>query len=349
LNTHSVRQPSAASYCLSLCNFALAVRSRCFIAQWTQSVTFQRLQSAGILRTIVDSLPCYCVLICNISQFSRSSATRHNTMLELYHHGSSVCAAKARFALAEKGVVPDKLHYVDILKGEQFHADYLRINPKAVVPALVHDGNIINESTVICSYVNDAFDGPSLVPTDALSRARVRIWEKTVDEQLHPACGELTFVCCHRHIVMRLGEEGLREFLNSTPDQSVTSTWRERKRQIVQLGFEAPAIEDTIRLYDSCLHKMNEVLREHAWLAGDSFSLADIGLTPYVNRLDMLSMSGMWSGGRLPHLEAWFHRIKEMNSFEASFLEWCPRELTNDLKTFGAQSWPDVRRIIGLS
>ena len=30
-------------------------------------------------------------------------------MLELYHHGSSVCAAKVRFAMAEKGVVPDDL------------------------------------------------------------------------------------------------------------------------------------------------------------------------------------------------------------------------------------------------
>lgn len=118
-------------------------------------------------------------------------------MLELYHHGSSVCAAKVRFALAEKGVVADKLHYVDILKGEQFDLDFLKINPKAVVPAMVHDGNIINESTVICAYVNDAFDGPALAPDDALDRARIRIWEKAVDEQLHPACGELTFVCCH--------------------------------------------------------------------------------------------------------------------------------------------------------
>ncbi len=269
-------------------------------------------------------------------------------MLELYHHGSSVCAAKVRFALAEKGVVPDKLHYIDILKGEQFHADYLKINPKAVVPALVHNEHIINESTVICSYVDDAFDGPSLMPADALSRARVRLWEKFVDEQLHPACGELTFVCCHRHIVSRLGADGLRKFLNSTPDQSVTSTWRERKKEIVRLGFEAPGIEDTIRLYDSCLQKMGGVLRERPWLAGESFSLADISLAPYVNRLDMLSMSGMWSGGRLPSVEEWFRRIREMQSFVPSFLDWCPAELTNDLATFGAQSWPDVRRIIGL-
>ncbi|MBT8083844.1 MAG: glutathione S-transferase family protein [Woeseia sp.] len=270
-------------------------------------------------------------------------------MLELYHHGSSVCAAKVRFALAEKGVVPDEMHYIDILKGEQFDPGYLKINPKAVVPALVHDGNIINESTVICEYVNDAFDGASLVPDDPLARARMRIWEKAVDEQLHPACGELTFVSCHRHIVMRLGEEKLREFLSSTPDQSVTSTWKKRKQEIVRLGFEAPGIEDTIRMYDGYLFKMEAALKQHEWLAGETFSLADIALTPYVNRLDMLNMSGMWTDGRLPHVEAWFNRIKSMESFAPAFLEWCPEELTNDLKTFGAQSWPDVKRIIGMN
>lgn len=270
----------------------------------------------------------------------------HSAMLELYHHGSSVCAAKVRFAMAEKGVVPDRMHYIDILKGEQFEPDYLKINPKAVVPALVHDGNIINESTVICAYVNDAFDGPTLMPMDPLARARVRLWEKAVDEQLHPACGELTFVCCHRHIVMRLGEEKLREFLGSTPDQSVTSTWKERKKEIVRLGFEAPGIERTIRLYDGYLAKMNDALNQNEWLAGAAFSLADVALTPYVNRLDMLSMSGMWTGGRFPFVEAWFDRVKAMESFAPAFLDWCPDDLTNDLKTFGTQSWPDVKRII---
>jgi len=69
-------------------------------------------------------------------------------MLELYHHGSSVCAAKVRIVLAEKGL-EWKGHYLDILKGDQFDPDYMKLNPKAVVPTLVHDGNVILESTVI--------------------------------------------------------------------------------------------------------------------------------------------------------------------------------------------------------
>ena len=65
-------------------------------------------------------------------------------MLELYHHGSSVCAAKVRLTLAEKKLEWQG-HYIDILKGEQFDPEYLRLNPKAVVPTLVHDGFVLQE------------------------------------------------------------------------------------------------------------------------------------------------------------------------------------------------------------
>ena len=63
-------------------------------------------------------------------------------MLELYHHGSSVCAAKVRFVLMEKGLDWTG-HYLDILKGEHFTPEYLKLNPKAVVPTLVHDGQVL--------------------------------------------------------------------------------------------------------------------------------------------------------------------------------------------------------------
>lgn len=267
-------------------------------------------------------------------------------MLELYHHGSSVCAAKVRFCMGEKGITPDKLHYIDILSGEQFNPDYLAINPKAVVPTLVHDGAIVAESTLICEYLDEVFEGSSLTPADPLAKVAMRTWTKAVDEQLHPACGELTFVCCHRHIVLRLDETALAEFLESTPGQSVTSQWKRRKQEIVRLGFDAPGIEDTIKLYDGYLDKMESALADSPWLAGNSFSLADVGLAPYVNRLDMLNMSGLWEGGRRAAVADWFNRIKERPTFKPAFLEWCPEQLTRDLKEFGTQSWGDVQRIL---
>jgi glutathione S-transferase len=265
-------------------------------------------------------------------------------MLELFHHGSSVCAAKVRVTLAEKGL-EWKGHYVDILKGEQFDPGYMKLNPKAVVPTLIHDGRTIVESTVICEYLDEVFPEPQLKPADAHDRAEMRVWTKAVDELLHPMCAEITFSSSHRHVVARLGPEGLAKFLASTPPISVTAAWHERKKVIVTQGFKAPGIDKSFRLYDSFLAKMEDRLEFSPWLAGNTFSLADIAITPYVTRLEMLSMSEMWTKSR-PRLTDWFERIKGRPTYKPQLRDWCPADLTNDLATFGTQSWPEVKRIL---
>ena len=137
-------------------------------------------------------------------------------MLELYHHGSSVCAAKVRIVLAEKQLEWTG-HYLDILKGDQFSPDYIRLNPKAVVPTLVHDGAVIGESTVINEYLEDVFPTPTLLPATARERAAMRLWTKAVDEDLHPACGEITFACTHRITVARLPKADLERSWQARP------------------------------------------------------------------------------------------------------------------------------------
>jgi glutathione S-transferase len=265
-------------------------------------------------------------------------------VITLYHHGSSVCAAKVRIVLAEKSLPWDGI-YVDILRGDQFNAAYMKLNPKAVVPTLVHDGKVIIESAVICEYLDEAFPAPPLKPADPEQRAAMRLWTKAVDEYLHPACAELTFASCHRYIIGRLPPEKFNEFLESTPPISVTADWHVRKKEIVRQGMAAPRVDRTFRLYDSYLQKMEDTLRHKRWLAGDTLSLADIAMAPYVNRLDMLGMSEMWIGSR-PLLTEWFERMKSRPSFKPSLLDMCPPDLANDLKTFGTQSWPDVKRLL---
>ena len=265
-------------------------------------------------------------------------------MLELYHHGSSVCAAKVRFALAEKGL-EWKGHYIDILKGDQFTPEYRAINPKAVVPTLVHDGHILPESTLICEYLDEAFPDRPLKPATAVGRHAMRMWTKVVDEQFHTAVGSITFVACHRHIIRRMSKADQEAFLNATPQDSVYWEWRDRKRRFVEQGFYAAGVADLILLYDNCLQRVEEALAHGAWLAGDTFSLADIGVTPYVNRLDMLQLSFMWERDR-PRLTNWWNRIKSRPTFKPALLDWCPPDLTNDLKTYGAMSKYDVEKIL---
>lgn len=266
-------------------------------------------------------------------------------MLQLYHHGSSVCAAKVRMYMHEKDLDWEG-HYIDILAGDQFDPEYIKLNPKAVVPTLVHDGEVICDSTVICEYLEDVFTDIPLRPTNALEHARVLYWTKAVDEALHPACGFVTYLACHRHIVLRLGPEKVEAFLQSTPAMSVTTDWHETKKSIVRNGLDAEGASAKLNLYDHHLQKMEEALAKNEWLAGDNFSFADIALTPYVNRLAMLSMSGMWTGGRMPRVESWFEGIRERPSFKPAFVDWLPDHLANDMRTFGKQSWPEFAQIL---
>ncbi len=265
--------------------------------------------------------------------------------LELYHHGSSACAAKVRFALEEK-CLPWRGHYVDILKGEQFAPSFVALNPKAVVPVLIHDGGVLVESTVICEYLEDAFPERPLYPRAPLERAQVRVWTKAVDEELHPACSAITYVVSHRYTILRNGAGSFEEFLAGGGGEGLAA--RTLKWQWIQEGLAAPGAADKIRLYDDYLHRMELALGERAWLVGDAFSMADVAMAPYVNRLAALAMQGLWEAGRLPRVEKWFTRVRARPTFQPAFVAWLPEALATEMRDNGERSWPAVAELLGV-
>src|SRR5262245_48428200 len=268
-------------------------------------------------------------------------------MLELYHHGSSACAAKVRFALEEKRLEWQG-HVVDIFRGEQFRPEFLALNPKAVVPVLVHDGFVIPESTVICEYVEDAFPAAvPIYPRDARGRAQVRFWTKAVDEELHPACSTITYVVSHRHTILRNDAGSFEDFLKQGGSEGLAA--RRQKWEWIQHGIEAPGAAEKIRLYDAYLNRMERALQTRAWLVGDIFSMADIAMTPYVNRLAALSMEGLWDNGRLPRVADWFARVRARATFEPAFVKWMPTELAAEMRENGRKSWPQIRTLLGIA
>lgn len=261
-------------------------------------------------------------------------------MLELYHHGSSVCAAKVRMVLSEKDMAWTG-HYIDILKGEQFTPEYLALNPKGVVPTLIDDGTVIRESTVICEYIDHIHPETPLRPANAVEAARMRNWTKFVDEYVHPMCATLTFTCSHRVTMSYMSKEEIEEYFTKTPDAGL----RERKRGWFELGFEGPEFVKSVQIFDKLLADMDAALADHAWLAGNNLSLADIGVLPYVNRLAMFTMLDKWPPER-PRVLDWFNRMKARPSFEPAVNEYLPDSLANDFRTNGAQSWPEVEKVL---
>lgn len=260
-------------------------------------------------------------------------------MLELYHHGTSVCAAKTRILLAEKGL--DWVsRYVDILKGEQFEPAYVKLNPKRVVPTLVHDGKVIRESTVIGEYIDDAFPDPPLKPDAPLDRATMRMWTKRLDEELHPVTGIVTYAISHRHAVIANGPAAVKAWVENAPPAE-----HARRRQRLETGIEHPDASAAMRVYDGFLADMETQLAQTPFLAGARFSLAEVGVIPYINRLDMLALSRLWTETR-PHLTEWWQRVKARPTFETALFKYVPPGLGEMMARYGKEAWPKVKAIV---
>ena len=77
-----------------------------------------------------------------------------------------------RLCLAEKGV-DYKLEPVDVFRGGNRTPGYLKLQPFGMVPVLVHDGFALYETSAIARYVDEAFKGPKLQPSDKKQAARM--------------------------------------------------------------------------------------------------------------------------------------------------------------------------------
>jgi glutathione S-transferase len=260
-------------------------------------------------------------------------------MLELYHHGTSVCAAKPRIVLFEKGVEWTG-RYVDILAGEQFTPAYMKLNPKAVVPTLVHDGVVIPESTVICEYLDEVFPDPPLKPKSAADRARMRLWTKRMDEEIHPSTTPITYAISHRHMVISHGPKVVEEYINKMGPVAAV-----KRRRRIELGVEDEDARACFKVYAKFFQDLEDTLSRSKWLAGDMFSLAECGVTPFMNRMEMLQCAGLWEG-KHPHLTEWWTRIKARPFFEPMMLGFVPADLRALMTEKGKEAWPRVQEIV---
>jgi len=259
-------------------------------------------------------------------------------MLTLYHGRSSVCSVKARLALAEKEVpFESKLM---TLRGDQYEPSYMALNPNAVVPTLVHDGQVIIESTVIMHYVNDAFPGPELMPADPIARAKVHMTTKLMDEYVHNCCTVLTFATANRASLQKLSPEELEADLAKAPSKSRS----EAKRQVVKLGLDAPLVVDALRVHRKLLDHIDQVMKHGDFIAGDGYSLADAAATPYLYRLEKLRMSKLWENR--PGVTAWYARMKARPSFKIAVEDWLTPADHERYASFQPDPWPKVGEIM---
>ena len=163
-------------------------------------------------------------------------------MLELYHAGLSQASVKVRTTLKEKGLAY-RSHYLRVPEGDHLAPVYLAVNPDGQVPALVHDGNVIVETSVINEYIDDAFPDPPLRPASAIERARMRRWSQIVDEHLFHAIATIGWAFGIGPI---LRERGREEFEKAYARLTIPS--KRQKWFKAFHGFPQQDIDDARRM-----------------------------------------------------------------------------------------------------
>ncbi|MDP6173097.1 MAG: glutathione S-transferase family protein [Rhodospirillales bacterium] len=233
--------------------------------------------------------------------------------VELYHFWSSVCSVKARMALAEKGVEWES-RYIDLFRFDQMEPEYLAINPDGVVPTLVHDGQVIRESSNIIEYVDDAFDGPPLKPDDPIFVARMREFMRLCDDKF-PAIVLPTYV---KYILPKLlnrwGEKELAHQATRRP----LEFYKDVHGRGIRGELSQAELDQCHATIESILDRMEEMLGGGAWLAGDRITLADISVAPYFFRLLALGQDGMWAAHTRSRVHDWYERLAPLESYQTA-------------------------------
>ncbi|HEY7247131.1 MAG TPA: glutathione S-transferase family protein [Xanthobacteraceae bacterium] len=259
-------------------------------------------------------------------------------MLELYHSINSVCAQKIRIALAEKGLAAKE--HLMTLRGDQFDPAYMKLNPNAVVPTLIHDGNVIVESSVILYYLDEAFPPKPLMPQAPTARAKVRLFNKLVDEYVHNACIILTFGTAFRPALLRLSPEEREAHFSKSPIKRRA----EIKRDVVAHGLDSEFMRESLETHEKLLHWIDDAMKRGAYLAGETFSLADIGVIPYVLRLELVGLAPLWD--RYPAVGAWWQRVRSRPSVEQQTLERMTESDWAPFRSIQADPWPKLRDML---
>lgn len=152
---------------------------------------------------------------------------------------------RVRIFLAEKAI-DVAFEQRDLMSGELSSAEFQMLNPWQRVPCLVlDDGLVISESVAICRYFEELQPEPPLFGSGARGRALVEMWHRRVELGLFDRISQV-----FRHLHPRMAHLEVPQI----------AAWGEANKSKV--------IDELARL--------NARLQSSSFIAGDTFSIADI-------------------------------------------------------------------------
>ena len=168
----------------------------------------------------------------------------------------------------------------------------------------------------------------------------MRLFNKRIDEYVHTACMTLSFATCFRARMQRMSETAREAEFAKSPNPKRSDI----KRDVTAHGLQSHYAVDAVVQHEKLLSAMEQALEGRRFLAGDDYSLADIGVLPYVLRLELVNLARMWD--RRPGVAAWWERVKARPSTQETILkrmtdkDWAP------FKLIEPDPWPQVQKLL---
>lgn len=232
----------------------------------------------------------------------------------IFYHAEPVAnSLKSMIALKEKGIAFQSV-YVDLHRFEQHEPWFLAINPEGQVPVLVHDGQVLTHTSVINEYLEDAFPGtPPLCPADALGKARMRYWNKFIDEHV------MNYVSMHGwhrmvSVVARSIERGeFEKLVDRIPLHEQREKWKTARS-----GFSEADLANATRKIALAVDKVEEQLAHGPWLTGEMYTLADVNFYAHCGMSVARLFPEMDVSRRAPRLVEWVARMEVRPGVQAA-------------------------------
>jgi glutathione S-transferase len=223
--------------------------------------------------------------------------------LKYYHAEPLANSLKSMIPLKEKGLDYESI-YVDLHKFEQHQPWFTAINPEGQVPVLDHDGTIITHTTVINEYLEDVFPDIPLRPRDAVGAARMRYWNKFIDEHV------MNYVSMHGWhrlvgVIARNIESGeFEKLLENIPLPDQRKKWATARS-----GFSEADLAHATAKIEYAIDKVETQLGQTPWLAGEDYTLADINFYAHCGMMVERMFPDLNVATRAPRLIAWRNRM----------------------------------------
>ena len=179
-------------------------------------------------------------------------------MLTLWYSRKS-CAYAPHILLYETGAEFEATH-LDFAKNEQNSPDFLSLNPKGRVPALVTADGVLTENPAILLYIAQMFPEKALVPSSPFKMAEAQAFNMFVASTVHVAHA-------HKHRGYRWADD---ESAQAAMAAKVPENMADCARMIQEHYLKGPfVLGDTFSICDPYLALITR------WMEPDGVSLDD--------------------------------------------------------------------------